>query len=185
MSYLPSELHTALQEHFSFPSKHIFGSVATYDHASPHIRMMRIYDIDKEGAIVLLTHVNSGKWREFTHHPYVAINLVSENKLVQMITRGPLQLLTPQHNAKQLQPYWDMIRPDVKRIYHPDYQVSAPFTPTHHLSIPQELPITLGIARLVPDFWELLVLDSDYVNSQRYQFRKKEGQWQKQRITVG
>lgn len=183
MSYLPIELSLALKEHFFFPEKPLFGAVATVQQHTPRIRTMRIYEIDGEGCPILLTHVASNKWKEFQESPQACINVVSENKLVQLIVQGHLQLKSAQ-NDKALH-YWNLVRPDVKKIYDPKHTVGAPFSQAEVLTIPESVPESFGMARLLPEFWELLLLASDYPNSERYQFKWRENRWQKQRIHVG
>ena len=183
--YLPTEVDLALKEKFFFPERHLFGAVATIQKSYPCVRTMRIYDINKEGCPVLLTHVASNKWKEFADHPYVSINMVSENKLVQMIVRGMLQLDTPNSAFDKAKRYWNMVRPDVKKIYDPAHTVGDLFCKANVLNIPQEIPDTFGIACVIPEFWELLLLDSEYTNSLRYQFHLANSKWQKQRVHVG
>jgi hypothetical protein len=78
-----------------------------------------------------------------------------------------------------------MVRPDVKKIYDPKHMIGDVFSKIDTLQIPKSVPDIFGIACVVPAFWELLYLDSEYTNSHRYQFHLKNGQWQKLRINVG
>ena len=185
MPYLPEEVHSVLKEHFFFPEKNLFGSVATVQNTFPRIRTMRIYDIDKKGCPVLLTHVASNKWQEFIHNPCVAISMVSETKLVQILVQGKLQLDTPLSSQDKAKSYWVLVRPDVKKIYDPAHAVGVFFDTLNDLSIPNDPPETFGIACVIPEFWEILHLDPEYTHSSRCQLLLKQGAWKKQRIHVG
>jgi hypothetical protein len=57
------------KEHFSFPDKPLFASVATLQNQHPHIRTMRIYEFNQEGCPILLTHTGSNKQKDFLNHP--------------------------------------------------------------------------------------------------------------------
>lgn len=76
--YLPIELVELFKDHFAYPEKPLFGSVATIQNNSPRIRTMRIYEFNQDGCPILLTHTRSNKWKEFIKHPHVSINIVSE-----------------------------------------------------------------------------------------------------------
>lgn len=183
-SDLPPELDVVLKEQFSFPEKHLYGSVATIGNNHPRIRTMRIYAIN-HGCLILITHVESNKWKELVHHPYLSINMVSENKLTQLIAFGSVILDTPKSASNMAKQYWNMLREDVKKIYDPRHAMGKSFCEVNNLAIPQDVPDTFGIASLNPSFWEILHLDSEYTKSRRYQFQVKNGAWQKQRINVG
>lgn len=183
--YLPTELVELFKEHFSFPDKPLFGSVATIQNQHPCIRTMRIYELNHEGCPILLTHTGSNKWKEFVNHPQVSINIVSENKLLQIIVSGHLLLDTSESACEAAKRYWSMVRSDVKKIYDPAHKIEEIHFEASDLTIPQEVPDTFGIACVVPNFWETLHLENEYIKSHRYQFHLKEGSWQKQRIHVG
>jgi len=183
--YLPVELAELFKDHFAYPEKPLFGSVATTQNQSPRIRTMRIYEFNQDGCPILLTHTESNKWKEFRNHPQVSINIVSESKLLQIIISGHLILDTSKSACEIAKRYWKMVRLDVKKIYDPHHKIEEAYFESDDLLIPQELPNTFGIAHVIPDFWEALHLESEYTKSRRYQFHLKEGSWQKQRIHVG
>lgn len=184
-SYLPLELVELFKDHFGYPEKPLFGSVATIHNHYPRIRTMRIYEFNQDGCLILLTHTGSNKWKEFMNHPQVSINIVSESKLLQIIVSGYLVLDTSESAYEAAKRYWNMVRADVKKIYDPTYKIEKVYSETDDLTISQEAPHTFGIAYVVPDFWEALHLENDYPKSHRYQFHLKEDSWQKQRIHVG
>ena len=66
------------------------------------------------GCPVLLTHIASSKWKEFSGCPYASICMVSESKLVQLVVRGKLTLETGRQMLKS-GAYWERVRPDVRR----------------------------------------------------------------------
>lgn len=184
-SYLPTELAELFKEHFSFPDKPLFGSVATLQNQYPRIRTMRIYEFNQEGCPILLTHTGSNKWKDFLNQPQVSINIVSESKLQQIIVSGHLLLDTPKSAYDKAQRYWNMVRSDVKKIYDPAHRIEETYIESNELTVPQEAPNTFGIVSVIPNFWETLQLENEYVKSHRYQFHFKEDFWQKQRIHVG
>ncbi len=185
-SYLPKELAELLKDRFSFPDKPLFGAVATIQGGQPRVRTMRIYEFNQEGCPILLTHTGSGKWQEFLSQQQVSINIVSDNKLLQIIVSGRLLLETAESAPEKAKQYWNMVRADVRKIYDPNHKVGEAYhNEKVDLTIPNEAPNSFGIAYVVPTFWELLQLESEYTHSRRYQFHLKEGSWQKQRIHVG
>lgn len=184
-SYLPRELVELFKDHFSFPDKPLFGSVATIQNLHPRIRMMRIYEFNPEGCPILLTHTGSNKWKEFINHPQISINIVSESKLLQIIVSGHLLLDTSESACEKAKRYWNMVRQDVKKIYDPTHKTEEVYVEPKDLTIPQAAPNTFGMVCVVPNFWETLHLESEYAKSYRYQFHLKDGFWQKQRIHVG
>lgn len=187
--YLPKEVSIVFEEYFGFPKQPLFGVVATIcmDNGMtvPQVRTMRIYDFDQDGCPILLTHVLSHKWQELINHPYLSINMVSDNKLTQVIVCGKVQLDTPQTAPERAKRYWSLIRPDVKKIYCQDYAIGQAYRETQNLTIPLDAPNSLGIARLSPNFWEILKLNPEYVESNRNQFHLNNGEWQGRRIHVG
>ncbi len=184
-SILPAEVGLALREEFSFPVKHLFGAVATVRDNHPSVRTMRIYEVTPQGWPVLVTHTGSNKWKEFVQHPHASINLVSENKLVQLIVFGALRLDTIGSGFDRVNPYWKMVRPDVKKIYDPAYTLRDVYSEVEGLTIPRDAPDTFGVVHVIPSFWEVLHLGSEYTRSHRYQFHLSNGKWQKQRVPVG
>lgn len=183
--YLPIELAELFKDHFAYPEKPLFGSVATIQNHSPRIRTMRIYEFNQAGCPILLTHTESNKWKEFINHPQTSINIVSETKLLQIIVSGHIVLDTSESAYEIAKRYWNMVRSDVKKIYDPKHKIEKTYYESDDLTIPQEPPNTFGIACVIPSFWEALHLESEYTKSHRYQFHLKEGSWQKQRIHVG
>lgn len=184
-TYLPPELAELFKDQFSFPDKPLFGSVASIHNHSPRVRTMRIYEFNQEGCLILTTHTGSNKWKEFVSNPQVSINIVSENKLLQIIVSGHLLLNTAESKPEMAQRYWGMLRPDVKKIYDPKCKIKEDYSEPDELIIPQEVPHAFGIVCVVPAFWETLHLESEYLNSHRYQFHLKEDSWQKQRVHIG
>jgi pyridoxine/pyridoxamine 5'-phosphate oxidase len=185
MLYLPAEIGLAFKQQFSFPQGYLFGSVATLSECHPRVRMMRIYDFNHDGCPVLLTHTRSNKWKDFVNHAHVSINIVSENKLMQIIVFGALQLDTSLSAPAKARHYWNMVRPDVKKIYDSGHAIEEVYCGMKDLTIPQEAPDTFGMVCITPSFWEILHLDSDYTKSCRYQYHFTNGTWQKQRFNVG
>jgi hypothetical protein len=183
--YLPIELAELFKDHFAYPEKLLFGSVATIHNNCPRIRTMRIYEFNQDGCPILLTHTRSNKWKDFINHPQASINIVSESKLLQIIASGHLVLDTSESAYETAKRYWNMVRSDVKKIYDPRHKIEEAYCETDDLIIPEKLLNTFGIACVVPSFWETLHLESEYTKSHRYQFHLKEGSWQKQRIHVG
>jgi pyridoxine/pyridoxamine 5'-phosphate oxidase len=182
---LPTELAEVFQKQFSFPQKPLFGAVATHQATQPGIRTMRIYDFDREGCPILTTHTGSKKWGEFVSHPHVSIVLVSENQLVQVIVSGKLRLDTI-HTARELAThYWDRVRPDVKKVYDASYRTGDDYQEIGPLFAPVDVPTSFGIVSVMPSFWELLHLESDYPLSQRYQFHRQGEGWAKRRVNLG
>jgi hypothetical protein len=181
---LPAEIKIIFKEQFSFPERMLFGSVATLKAGEPNIRFMRIYDINHEGCLILLTHTDSHKWKEFKKAPSVSVALLSENKQAQIIVRGAVKLDNPHTTPNAARKYWPLVRLDVKKIYDPSHLVEQPYS-EQKLQVPDQAPITFGIATLVPTFWEVLELTLDYTSSVRTQFRYEDGVWQKKRVNVG
>jgi len=186
---VPFLILTTLKEKFAFPKQPLFGAVSTINMEGPilipHVRIMRIYDFTEEGQLILLTHTESHKWSEFSHHPHISIAMVSENKLTQIIVNGKLELATIGTSREQAKHYWTMVRPDVKKIYDPSHKIGGPYQNASALQTPSIVPETFGIARITPSFFEILHLDSNYVESDRTQFQLKEGLWHRQRVAVG
>lgn len=184
-SYLPIELAELFKEHFDYPEKLLFGSVATIQNNYPRIRTMRIYEFNQDGCPILLTHTKSNKWKDFINHRQVSINIVSEGKLLQIIVSGHLVLDTSESAYETAKRYWNMVRSDVKKIYDPNHKIEEVYCESGNLIISEEPPNTFGIACVLPSFWEVLHLESEYTKSRRHQFHLKEGSWKKQRIHVG
>lgn len=184
-SHVPRELVELFRDHFSFPTKPLFGSVATIHNQQPRVRTMRIYEFSGDGCPVLLTHTGSNKWSEFVKHPLVSISFVSDSKLLQIIVSGRLVLETADSARADAARYWNMVRADVKKIYDPAHKIEQTYVEPMDLSVPKSPPSTFGIACVIPHFWEALQLQDEYVNSHRYQFILKDNDWQKQRIHVG
>jgi len=185
ISYLPHELAKLFTKHFSFPENPLFGSVATIKNDFPRIRTMRIYEFDKKGCPILLTHTGSNKWKEFSQHRQVSVNIVSESKLLQVTVSGHLTLATTETDFEAAKHYWSMIRPDVKKIYDSRHKVGEAYSELSDLAISQEPPKTFGMAYIIPSFWETLHLEDEYAKSCRYQYRLNENTWERQRIQVG
>ena len=184
-TYLPTEIVELFKDNFSFPDKPLFGSVATIQNQYPCVRTMRIYEFNQEGCPILLTHTGSNKWKAFLNHPQVSISIVSESKLLQIIVSGHLILDTLESACDKAQRYWSFVRSDVKKIYDPAHNIGEAYFEPNELAISQDAPNTFGIVCVIPNFWETLQLENDYVKSHRYQFHLKEDYWQKQCIHVG
>lgn len=182
---IPVEIDKIIANHFGFPAKPLFGAVATLDNGKPNVRTMRIYSFN-EGCPILITHRDSKKWKEFTICPEVSICMVSENQTTQIIVQGMLQHLSTDQDMGKLTTYWNLVRPDVRKIYSPIYKVGVEYNPCINPVAPVQPPTALGVASVIPYFWELLQLEpTDYIFSQRYQFHKTENGWKKQRIAIG
>lgn len=180
-----SEIAQVFQKHFLFPHKPLFGAVATVCGDQPRVRTMRVYDFDQDGSLILTTHTDSNKWKDFTSTPKVSVVFVTENHQVQVIVNGNLRLETATSADTAIKEYWDQVRTDVKKIYDPHYVVGGVYQKGAQLCVPPTPPSTFGVASVIPTFWEILHLDSEYTHSQRYQFSLCQGNWQKQRVQVG
>jgi|GEM_PF-2849901 len=180
-----STVNSILSKDFNFPNQPIFGAVSSvlmYNGlAIPHVRLMRIYDIDENGSPVLITHTGSHKWQEFASHPYISVVIVSDNKLRQLVVNGRLEL----SKREKAQEYWFSVRADVRKIYDPSYQIEGVYEACAHLKAPMDVPDTFGVVTLIPEFWEVLELSDDYLESNRVHFQWQAGKWDEQRVAVG
>ena len=72
MNIVNEELDTCSYEHpaapikswFSFPEKETHCQVATALNGQPHVRTMKLYEITREGSLVVLTRRDAQKWRD-------------------------------------------------------------------------------------------------------------------------
>jgi pyridoxine/pyridoxamine 5'-phosphate oxidase len=181
--FLPLEVEKSLNS--LYKDGFLFGVVASSQGTAPNIRMMRIYAVNEEGCPILLTHMHSQKWKEFSKHPHVAVCMVSEDRLLQVLVRGSVELSTIQSAPDQAKHYWSLVRADVKKIYDPAHLVGEPYAPFPALKSPIEVPESFGILCIRPTFWEILSVNTEYTESHRIRFELKEGMWQKHRIFVG
>jgi len=130
---------------------------------------MRIYEFNQEGCSIFLTHTGSNKWKAFLNHPQVSISIISESKLLQIIVSGHLLFDTSESACEKAQRYWSMMRSDVKKIYDPVHKIGEVYFEPNDLAIPHNAPNTFGIVCVVPNFWETLELENEYVKSHRCQ----------------
>lgn len=185
MNCCPEAVLNVFKEQFEFPAKTLFGVVSTRNQEGTNVRMMRIYDINQNGHVILTTHTDSLKWSEFAATFRVAICFVSEDKRTQVILRGTIKLDTPQSLPEMSAMYWGRIRPDVKMIYDPVYNVDRPYQITPPLTVSEKVPKTSGIVTIMPDFWETLELTIPYTESRRFQFKLASTGWSQEQMNVG
>jgi hypothetical protein len=67
-----------------------------------------------------------------------------------------------------------LARADVKKIYDSAHKTEEIYFESNELTVPQEAPNTFGVVCIIPNFWETLQLENEYVKSHRYQFHLKE-----------
>ncbi|MCC5832080.1 MAG: pyridoxamine 5'-phosphate oxidase family protein [Chlamydiales bacterium] len=175
MELCPDNISLLFKEKFNFPANLLFGVVATQG-MRVNCRTMRIYDLDEQGRIILLTYTGTKKWEEMLKHPTVSICMVSDDKLTQLIASGNVVLETKRKAPEKAEYYWEQIREDVRINYDP---ADPP------LKAPEKVPETSGIVTLHPDFWESLELAVPYTASRRVQYRLTPEGWTKEEARLG
>ncbi len=181
----PPDIIRLFEEKFHFPKNPLFGSVATAKKGGMNCRTMRIYDLDEKGRLILLSHTEANKWRELSANPEVAICIVSEDKLTQLIASGRAVLETKKQAPEKAAHYWSWIREDVKNLYDPAYAPDQTYSEHFPLEAPQEVPESSGIITIQPDFWESLELVVPYTESRRFHYNLSPSGWTKSRINLG
>lgn len=185
MQYCPHHIVRLLEEKYNFPSYPLFGVVATRTNEGVNCRTMRIYDLDEQGRLILLTHTGTKKWKEMRACPVLSICLVSNDKLTQVIVSGNVTLETKKEAPQKAERYWGQIREDVKMNYDPVRAPDLPFGEYPHLKAPDEVPETSGIVTVHPDFWESLELVLPYTASSRFHYRPAPQGWTKEKMNLG
>jgi len=157
------KIYTILKERFSFPDKLLFANVATQSEIGPNIRTMRIYGMNEDGSLILITKTMANKWKELQENSLIALSIVSEDRSLQLICRG--HVLLENGPSPQAEVYWELIRPDLRETYE-RMENSA-------------IPPTFGLVTVRPYFWEILELKIPHKESIKMQWHLQSGRWVK------
>jgi hypothetical protein len=122
---------------------------------------MKLYDLTQDGFCILLSHIDTQKWRDLLISPYVAL-LFMNYDFGQIVVEGMTQLKTKKN--KEIRHYWECMPEHFQRIY---------------TSFPgEEIPDTFGVIYVQPLSWEMLEINKvDFNKSIRKKFFYENGSW--------
>lgn len=172
---LPDDIENSLRKDFHFPEEMVFCQMATLSKNRPHVRTVRLYDIEKDKGLIFVTHTSSKKWDELKNHPSVAVCFLHPDYKIQLRAECDVSLLNYSSAPFLAEKCWNMVREDVKKIYHHD-ESEKPLL---------NIPDCFGLIIAVPHLCEYLFTDSDYPNSMRYIYTKDpKKSWVRKRSAV-
>jgi uncharacterized pyridoxamine 5'-phosphate oxidase family protein len=170
---LPLDIENSLKKDFHFPEEMVFCQMATQSKHGPHVRTVRLYDIEKEKGFIFVTHTASKKWYELKNNFNMAVCFLHPEYHIQLRAECHVALFDYKSAPFLAEKCWKMIREDVKKIYHDDRQDE------------RQIPDCFGLIAGVPHICEYLCIDSDYANSIRYIYMKDSSQgWLRKQTLV-
>lgn len=162
---LPFDIENSLKKDFHFPEEMVFCQMATQSKNGPHVRTVRLYEMEKEKGFIFVTHIASKKWDELKNHSKTAICFLHPEYHIQLRAECDVTLFNYQSAPFLAEKCWKMIREDVRKIYYPDDKENE-----------GQIPDCFGLIAAVPHVCEYLCVDSDYPNSIRYVYTKDPSQ---------
>lgn len=182
---LPQDIHDCLRNKFNFSQDIVCAQAATQSKEGPHVRTMGLLDIRDQRELIFSSHAVVQKWRDLQDDPRISLCFLLPDYSIQLLAFGTATLYSGPEHAELLQQYWPDIRDDIKKAYVNDHVPNQPYRDPGNLPISTDVPINFGLIAIVPQAWELMELNDDYLASHRYRFHLDDNQqWQKQRLTL-
>ncbi|MBN9288194.1 MAG: pyridoxamine 5'-phosphate oxidase family protein [Gammaproteobacteria bacterium] len=156
MMEIPSRIKTYLYTILQFPLQKISAQVATQSKDGPHLRTMKLVDINVNGELVFLTNLITQKWKDLSLNQKMVVLIFDQAASVQILCKGKVFLDTVVSQSEKVNHYWGNVRLSVKKVF---YENPALIDSTN-------APSNFGVITLIPAYWEILEVNSkDYASS--------------------
>jgi len=165
---IPSRIKTYLYTILQFPLQKVSAQVATQSEEGPHLRTMKLVDINAAGELVFLTNLTTQKWKDLTLNQKMVVLIFDHAASVQILCKGSVLLDTVISQSEKVNHYWRNVRLSVKKVF---YTNPALINSTN-------APSNFGVITLVPAYWEILEVNSeDYASSLKLGYVPEKNGW--------
>ena len=121
MNVIPDEIEKALKNDFKLNEHFLFCQVGTQSQGFPHVRTMRLYGIEDEHGLIFVTRDTSRKYADLKNNAYAAICILHPGYHLQLQAECTVKLVDFHNEPELCEKYWEMVKTEVKKIYHDDY----------------------------------------------------------------
>ena len=163
---IPDYISSVIKRWFDFPSKETYCQVSTVMNCIPHIRTMRLYDINASGKLVLLTNTRTRKWTQVRNSPEVALCFVNYD-FGQIVVEGEAVTKTIANDKNEIVTMWGKLLP-----YWQDYYLSQDTDQTFQRN-EFKIPETFGQISVIPNLFVIVEINKeDYLKSITHRFTR-------------
>lgn len=158
---LTAKIDLRLQDWFKEDDR-VYVQVSTLCESVPTMRTMDLYELSKQGELVLSTSTDSEKWKQLSINPAIAICALKRYR-GQLVARGRATLKTVMTDFSYISHCWRYMLDDYWREFY--LKRAQP--------VRDGMPDSFGMIVVQPDYWDILDINvDDYEYSSRVQYRR-------------